>query len=367
MKHLGKIILSVSVFLCFFAGLYCLCNPILERIAIYHDTVTLTVGDWKDIQYAVFPDNIEKLCDIRWESSNEDVVEVFSNSASLLAKGVGQATITATGYGWHSSKQTESFVVIVKPKLVSSVSLETEFTTIQVGTSAQITSKVLPNNATDKTLVWESSNASVISVEQNGTITAQSEGTAIITATAVGGASAQITITAQTEILPESIVITSSSYTLDRGSSYSLKYEISPQNATVTTVSWKSSNPDVVSVDENGKIKANELGSATITVETSNGKSYSCYITVPVVEPTYFMLSVDYQKVIKLKVGDTYQISYNYRPSNVTYSIVWSSSHSDIISVDQNGRITVHASGSAVITAKLGSIERSVILTIAPT
>ena len=159
------------------------------------------------------------------------------------------------------------------------------FTTIQVGTTAQITSKVLPYNATYQTLVWTSSNSNIISVGQDGSITALGEGTATITATAVGGEFAQIEITALTEILPESICFEHSSITLKRGHSLVLDFEILPANATNKIVAWQSLDPDIVSVDENGKITAKELGTATITVTTENGQTDTCYVTVPVVEP----------------------------------------------------------------------------------
>lgn len=360
MKHLGKIILGISVLVCLVAGLYCWINPIVERIEIHCDTLTMVVDDYHDINYNVYPTINEHDYYIKWESSDENIAKV--SSGSLYAKGVGRAKITATVYG---SKATASFVVVVNPKLVSNIELNVEYTTVEVGTSEQITSKVLPYNATDKTLVWISSNPDVISVEQDGMITARSQGTAIITATAVGGVFAQIEITAQDEIVAQSISLKKTSITLKKGNSETLEYDILPKNTTNTIVAWRSSNSDIVSVDENGKIVAKDLGSVTIYATTSNGKTAACYVTVPVVEPLRFDITIDFQKLLTAKVGDSFQIECSYYPSDVTFSVIWSSSNENIVSVTQTGIITINSSGSVVITATLGSKQDSIIITVA--
>ena len=364
MKHLSKIVLAISVLFCFVAGIYCWVNPIVERVDVYEYHIDMRMGDYKQIKYKIYPELDERDCYVIYENSNPDVIRVSGNE--LKAIGVGEANITMR----VSSKAVpfryveKSFRVVVSPRLVSSIELSTQYTTILVGTSAQIASTVSPENATDKTLVWTSSNPEVISVEQDGTITAQSQGTAIIRATAVGGVYKEIIITAQTEILADEISIKDSQVTLNLGSSKNLQCTFLPGNTTNTDIVWTSSNPDIVSVDENGRIVAKALGNATITATTNNGKTANCYVNVPVVEPLRFDISLEFETLISLEVGRSYKIDCSYYPSNVTYSVVWETSDSSVVSIDQTGRITVHSSGSVVITATLGSKTDYLILTI---
>lgn len=361
-KHLGKIILGISVLVCLVAGIYCWTNPIVESIYIYNDTMIMVVGDHREVSYSIYPSYMEHDCYISWSSSNKEVAEVYSGW--VHANKVGQATITAVVYNGFEQKQA-SFDVVVNPKLVSNIELAAEYSEIEVGKTMQITSKVSPYNATDKTLVWTSSNPEIISVAQDGIITALSQGTATITATAVGGEFETIEITAKTEIMAQSIFIIKNALELKRGTSATLQFEILPTNTTNTIVTWQSSNPDIVSVDENGRIVAKALGNAKITATTSNGKTATCYVTVPVIEPVRFNITIDYQKLLTAKVGDSFQIQCSYYPSDVTFSVIWSSSNENIVSVTQTGRITINSSGSAVITATLGSKQDSIIITIA--
>lgn len=362
-KNIGKIILIVTVCLCLFAGAYCLICPVVERVEVDIEEMSLYVGDYRNINYVIYPQSIEHDCVISSSSSNEQVATAHSDYVKAIA--VGRATITLhvrSIYDIYTVKEA-SFDVIVNSRPVSGIELESEFSVIQVGTEMQIESKVYPTNATDKTLVWTSSNPQAINVDQNGKVTALEQGTAEIRATANSGVFKSLVIKAQNEILIESFSITNTS-DLNRGESRTLVCEVSPSNATNTQYTWESSAPDIISVDKNGKITAHKVGAARITATTSNGKTASCYIIVPVVEPLTFNLKVDFQEIRQLKAGDSYQIEYSYYPSNVTYTIEWRSSHPNIVSVSQTGLIMVHSSGSAVIYAKLSTIERTIIFNI---
>lgn len=65
MKHFGKIILGISVFVCLFAGLYCLINPIAEQFEFDFDSITMEVGDYSGINYRIYPTSVEDYCYIQ--------------------------------------------------------------------------------------------------------------------------------------------------------------------------------------------------------------------------------------------------------------------------------------------------------------
>ena len=159
---------------------------------------------------------------------------------------------------------------------VTSISLSSTEASILLGHSQTLTATVLPDNATDKTVTWTSSDSNVASVE-NGVVTANKPGTATITATA-GTKSA----TCQITVLPievASVTLNVSSETINVGETTKLTATVSPDNATDKTLLWSSSNPTIATVS-NGKVTAKAAGTTTITVKSINGLTATCIITV---------------------------------------------------------------------------------------
>lgn len=165
---------------------------------------------------------------------------------------------------------------------VSSVSLSKTSITLTEGDKETLTATVLPNNATDKTVEWSSSNTSVASVS-NGTVTAIKAGTTTITVkTKDGGKTATCAVTVNAKVIPVSdVTLNKTELTLTEGNSETLSATVKPDDATDKTVSWTSSDAIVASVDDNGKVTAVKAGTATITVKTKDGeKTATCKITV---------------------------------------------------------------------------------------
>lgn len=141
----------------------------------------------------------------------------------------------------------------------------------------QLTATVLPTDATDKTVIWSSSNNDIASVDNKGEVTAVGPGTATITATANDGSgkAASCRITVNEPYTPPAIVhvtgisLDRKTATIKKGSILQLSATVTPSNADDKTVRWESSNTDVASVDDNGEVTAIAPGTATITVTTS--------------------------------------------------------------------------------------------------
>ncbi len=166
--------------------------------------------------------------------------------------------------------------------VVMSVALNKTSLALEIGESETLSVTVLPNNATDKSIIWVSSAQSVATVV-NGKVTAVGGGTTTITATTSNGKKATCSVTVN-EPAPEIIEVTSislsqTSLTLEIGESQTLTAAVLPDNATDKSVTWSSSEPSVATV-ENGKVTAVSGGTTTITATTSNGKTAQCIITV---------------------------------------------------------------------------------------
>ena len=159
---------------------------------------------------------------------------------------------------------------------VTDVTLSQSTLSLTIGSSASLTAKVSPDNATNKTVTWSSSKSSVATVS-NGTVKAVAEGTATIMAKAGGkSATCLVTVTSK-EVAVTGITLSPTTLNLNFGETATLTATITPSNATAT-VTWSTSNIMIASVD-NGKVTAEDLGEATITA-TAGGKSATCKVTV---------------------------------------------------------------------------------------
>ena len=175
------------------------------------------------------------------------------------------------------------------PKVpVTGVTMDTSRVTLeQTGDVYQLKANILPVDATNQTVTWESSNPSVATVTADGLVTAVSSGTATITVTTQdSGYTATCEVTVELpenpNILVAGVELNTSRVELNQiGDVYQLKADVKPADATNQSVSWVSSNSSIATVDDHGLVTAVSEGTATITVTTDDGQKYAtCIVTV---------------------------------------------------------------------------------------
>ena len=171
------------------------------------------------------------------------------------------------------------------PVLATSIELDVTETEVTEGESLQLTATILPEDATDKSVTWTTSDVAVAMVDQNGLVTAIAPGTTTITATTVDGsnltASCMVTVEPNV-VLATSITLNQTSAGMNEGETLQLTATVLPEDATDRTVTWASSDEAVTTVDQNGLVTAVATGTATITATTIDGSdlSASCEVTV---------------------------------------------------------------------------------------
>ena len=144
------------------------------------------------------------------------------------------------------------------------------------------------------------------------------------------------------------VKISQTSLNMTVNSTAQLTAEITPSDAS-DSLSWESSNSSVASVS-NGLVIAHKVGSATITVKTSNGKTASCSVTVKTNEVLPTSVSIDVKAITRTE-DDTFRLNATLSPSNVTnHTLTWASDNSSVASVDNNGLVTCKGKGTATIT-----------------
>ena len=237
---------------------------------------------------------------------------------------------------------------------VESVSLNKSEMTLTEGESETLAATVTPDNAENKSIIWSSNNEAVATVDANGTVTAKSAGTAVITATSTNGKSAGCTVTVEKKQIPVTEVrLSESTVGIVEGSTYKLTATVLPGNTTDSkNVSWSSSNSEVATVDANGTVTAKSAGTAVITATSKNGKSAGCTVTVSRKEIPITEISLD-KSSATLTEGETTTLVATVLPENTTYgkSVKWSSSNVAVATVDLMGKVTAKSAGTAVITA----------------
>ena len=164
---------------------------------------------------------------------------------------------------------------------VTDVSLNQSELTLEIGGTATLTATVAPENATDKSVTWESDKENIATVDNSGKVTAIKDGTAVITATTANGKTATCSVTVNAAVISvESVSLNKEEITLEIGGTETLTATVSPESATDKTVTWTSDKENIATVDNTGKVTAVAAGTAIITAKTANGKTATCSVTV---------------------------------------------------------------------------------------
>ena len=316
-------------------------------VSLNKTSISLKEGESEYITIAVYPSTATNKY-VLLSSTNTHVATIDAYG-KITANSVGTAEIIViTKDGFY---EAECKVTVTPAKVIpTNVSLNAGSLQLTKGTSKTLTATVSPANATDKSVVWSSSNSSVAKVDSNGKVTAVGNGTATITAkTTTGNKTASCTVTVST--LPSAVSLNKTTASLKKGETLTLSATVSPSDASNKSVVWSSSNTSVATVNSSGKVTAVGNGTATITAKSTTGnKTATCKVTVTT-SPTG--VSITNKKQLALDVNGTYQCNVSVTPNDASNkSVVWSSSDSSVAKVSSSGKITALKTGVATITVK---------------
>ncbi|WHI58997.1 Ig-like domain-containing protein [Mammaliicoccus lentus] len=174
-----------------------------------------------------------------------------------------------------------------KPISVTGVTLSKESLTLEPGAKGSIEATVQPSNATNKGVTFTSSDEAVATVDSKGEITAKTEGSADIKVTTKdGGKTAKCELTVEKAVVNVTgVKLDKSTLSLEEGATGNLVATVEPSTATDKTVTFASSDKEIATVDNKGKVTAVKPGSADITVTTKDGsKTDTAKVTVNAVK-----------------------------------------------------------------------------------
>ena len=255
----------------------CVINVIVPLNDIIINESTLRIEKGKTLRIKLYKYPSDATDEISYSSSDSEIAEVGQDGI-INAINFGNTVIAIQS----GSITKEIEVQVFRP--LSSISLDINNTRLLAGESLQLNVSFYPEDATETSVIWESSKESVATVDEFGLVTAHGKGIAKITATA-GNYSAYCTIICpdvpMTGIeLPENQVI-------GYGEEYTPSIVYFPSTTTDDkTATWESSDPDIFTVSEEGIVTPTGIGTATLTATVSEFSATS-EITVVKGTPEY--------------------------------------------------------------------------------
>ena len=216
------------------------------------------------------------------KSSDSEIATVDANGKVTAGTKAGTVIITGKDASGkevsYTINVTQADVNVIRDQNtigVESVLFDQEAYTVDKGKTLPITVTVTPNNATDKSVKYSTSDEKIATITDAGIIFGVKAGKAVITATASNGktASAEVTVV-------EPLVIELSNTELTVGRNQTIKIA-----ANIAGVEWSSDNTAIATVDSNGIITGISAGTANI-IATSGKTSASCKVTVTKYDPT---------------------------------------------------------------------------------
>lgn len=245
--------------------------------------------------------------------------------------------------------------------------------TLEVGETFELHADVLFSK-TGKLVGWYSEASSIAVVDDNGVVSAISEGTTNIVAFYEENGkvySSKCNVTVTSKIVPlKSINIIQENITLKKGNSVLLEISLEPVDAKTTDLVFYSDNTAIATVNENGFVNAIDYGTTTITVKNEEG-TLSDSITVNVTETGTTVINPVSLQLVGLSngisVGKTAEVLKILLPSNATnQELVWSSSNPSIATVN-NGIVTGVSAGTCkIIASTTNNISSSIEITVQP-
>lgn len=287
-----------------------------------------------------------------WYSDAPQVVSVASTASNgtvtLKALSPGKATVTLLS----SSGCSASLLLIVNPVAVKSISVKAPAEPLYPGDSVAISYTCSPSGADTSGVFLYSSDDSVATVSEDGTLTA------------VGAGACDIFVSCDTALASFSITVNGRPMTLAAlasdtllgmaGEGASIQYSFEPYDASPARFAWQSDDPAIAEVSASGHVSFLSAGTTQLHGTATDGSGLKLELSVQVSEIPLRALEPDFDS-LDLEYGQSRQITCAVYPQNASYSEVrFASSDESVALVDESGMVTALREGSAVIFASAG-------------
>ena len=230
------------------------------------EQLDIPVNGTGTVVYSFLPENAYNK-NVSFESADAGIAAINANGV-VTGVSAGETTITVTT---EDGGFTGACTINVYSQAVTGVTIEPSEAELTVGSSTKLTATVLPENATNKNVIYSVDDESILSVDQDGNVTGLSLGTATVTVTTEDGG---FTASAEINVIPVQVTgvgLSPEAASVGLGHTIQLTASIKPSNAANKNLFWSVSDETIISVDDRGTVTGLSLGTATVTVTTEDG------------------------------------------------------------------------------------------------
>lgn len=333
------------------------------------------VGEAFSLTAIIVPSNAY-VGEVVWTIEQEtEVAKIASQNgltATIVGVHAGTCNIVCTAADGQGAYTTCKLTVYQK---ATKIVLNPAELILKPGDTQQLIATVLPEDTSDKTLLWESSNEDIATVDENGVVmaVAPSEEPVKITVTALDGSNVSTTATIYVRVMVETLEWEKFSNVIYKNGNNTETFavKVNPEHATIPTLKYSTSDPSVATVladsanNNHVIVTPKKPGKFTLTAETTDGSNLKLSAEVEVVQLVEHIALNTTEKILFLEDGKvvTHQVIATALPANATIlggttedKFIWKSSDENIATVDKNGLVTAIAPGTAIITCTANDV-----------
>ena len=283
---------------------------------------------------------------VTYVSSDPKVASVDENGVVTgMTGGICEIIVTTV------ESELKATCTIYVREYVSSISISGSKDIINVKEKLQLNAELQTESASNKNIVWSSSNTGVAVVSQDGTVVGVAPGTVVITALAADGSGISDSVVIRVINPVTEIQLSENKITIYVGDTHNVVAKIVPENATIKGIEWTSDNEEVAKVYSDGDIVGIAPGRTIVhakSTDTNNIVAHCTVIVKPIINAS--SISINSSEIVMLK-GKTRKLTARLYPTNSNETIKWLSTDTSIVQVDGNGNIITVGAGVCEVVA----------------
>ena len=307
----------------------------------------LNVGDNHGLKAVITPDSASDK-KVLWTSSDESVAQVNA-SGQVTATGQGQCEILCVS---QAREQVRTTLPVIVVQLAKELSFVSEKATLLAGQRALLRYVLEPLDVTNGEVAFTSSNEAIASVNENGIVTALSDGTASITVAAQDGSGKKDSLELTVARKPEKVTIHQQGpLTLATGRKTQVTAKVWPQDSENRKIAWASTDETVATVSVEGIISGKTAGECDIVAVSQSAPEVMDVIHLIVRQRLKSVRFASGKESVR--AGESIPTQVILEPADVPPTeLIYSSRDEGIAQVDQNGVVTGVAPGRTIIRAQ---------------
>lgn len=331
------------------------------KVTITNTNKNVSVNDKVTLNAEVLPSNATNKSLI-WTIDNTDMATIKGNIVTF--KKEGQVTITV-----NIKNTTITNQITMNSKIVELTDVKITNAPSELFVNASITlgNRVVPSNASDKTVTWTSSDPAIATITNKGVVKCLKEGQVTFTVTATNGISTKVTLNAvtrvsdpidaiqlfyQNELINEvssTTLFTPKPLILYEGDNLTLSAITSPLEPKNNYLKWSSNDSKIVTVTSKGVVKALNEGSTYLQITSIYEGITMIQEVIVKSRPAEFAIK-DNNSEIVITAGKGMMLDVEYQAMPNSYDITYRSSNEDIVTIEDDGYMIAKKSGTAIIT-----------------